>query len=185
MQIIKHFVLITFTEPITEIHGGPDLFINKGSTINLTCVVKFAPEPPPAMVWSHNQEVSVEFYTAFNSIGMANCARTYSSSCTHVTLQVLHCYTLVLASAACVSISSAVFNVTAENHLSTSFRTAHCFVCLLRALAFDSPAIAAVSQLSEDKTKYLSNRFHYHPSGFLHRGAFLFRFSIFFFLVHG
>lgn len=46
------------TEPITEIHGGPDLFINKGSTINLTCVVKFAPEPPPQMVWSHNQEVN-------------------------------------------------------------------------------------------------------------------------------
>lgn len=44
-------------EPITEIMGGPDLFINKGSTINLTCLVKYAPEPPPAMVWSHNQQV--------------------------------------------------------------------------------------------------------------------------------
>lgn len=51
------FYLFKFTEPITEIHGGPDLFINKDSTINLTCVVKFAPEPPPAMVWSHNREV--------------------------------------------------------------------------------------------------------------------------------
>lgn len=37
--------------------GGPDLFINKGSTINLTCLVKYAPEPPPAMIWSHNQQV--------------------------------------------------------------------------------------------------------------------------------
>ncbi|XP_037040736.1 zwei Ig domain protein zig-8 isoform X2 [Bradysia coprophila] len=54
---IGHPVRLNVVEPITEIHGGPDLFINKDSTINLTCVVKFAPEPPPAMVWSHNREV--------------------------------------------------------------------------------------------------------------------------------
>lgn len=46
------------TEPVTEIVGGQDLFINKGSTINLTCIVRYAPEPVPAMVWSHNREVS-------------------------------------------------------------------------------------------------------------------------------
>lgn len=57
----------TNTEPITEIHGGPDIFINKGSTINLTCVVKFAPEPPPAMVWSHNREVNI-WYSDKNQI---------------------------------------------------------------------------------------------------------------------
>lgn len=34
------------------------MFINRGSTINLTCLVKFAPEPPPVMLWSHNREVS-------------------------------------------------------------------------------------------------------------------------------
>lgn len=48
----------SFAEPVTEIIGGSDLFINKGSTINLTCIVRYAPEPPPAMVWSHNREVS-------------------------------------------------------------------------------------------------------------------------------
>lgn len=54
-------LLATFfsvSEPITEILGGPELFINKGSTINLTCLVRFAPEPPPIMLWSHNREVS-------------------------------------------------------------------------------------------------------------------------------
>ncbi|PSN39213.1 hypothetical protein C0J52_26716, partial [Blattella germanica] len=45
------------SEPITEILGGSDLFINRGSTINLTCLVRFAPEPPPVMLWSHNREV--------------------------------------------------------------------------------------------------------------------------------
>lgn len=48
-----------FTEPVTIIVGYPDLYVNKGSTINLTCVVKYAPEPPPSMTWSHNAEVNI------------------------------------------------------------------------------------------------------------------------------
>ncbi|CAK9804387.1 Zwei Ig domain protein zig-8 [Anthophora plagiata] len=54
---IGHPVYLTVVEPITIIIGAPDLFVNKGSTINLTCVVKYAPEPPPMMIWSHNTEV--------------------------------------------------------------------------------------------------------------------------------
>lgn len=54
---LQYVVSTSHAEPITEIMGGPDLFINKGSTINLTCLVRYAPEPPPAMVWSHNQQV--------------------------------------------------------------------------------------------------------------------------------
>ncbi|XP_065156607.1 zwei Ig domain protein zig-8-like [Atheta coriaria] len=53
-------VHLTVVEPITEILGGPDLFINLGSTINLTCLVKYAPEPPPTMMWSHNS-VAINF----------------------------------------------------------------------------------------------------------------------------
>ncbi|XP_076646542.1 zwei Ig domain protein zig-8 [Halictus rubicundus] len=54
---IGHTVYLTIVEPVTVIVGAPDLFVNKGSTINLTCVVKFAPEPPPTMSWSHNSEI--------------------------------------------------------------------------------------------------------------------------------
>ncbi|CAL7945484.1 unnamed protein product [Xylocopa violacea] len=53
---IGHFVYLSVVEPITEIAGGPDLFIDKDSTINLTCLVKYAPEPPSMIVWSHNHE---------------------------------------------------------------------------------------------------------------------------------
>ncbi|XP_071449819.1 neurotrimin-like [Hetaerina americana] len=53
---IGHFVHLNVVEPITEILGSADLFINKGSTINLTCLVRFAPEPPPTMIWSHNRK---------------------------------------------------------------------------------------------------------------------------------
>lgn len=49
---------LLIAEPVTEIAGGPDLFINKDSTINLTCLVRYAPEPPSTIVWSHDHEVS-------------------------------------------------------------------------------------------------------------------------------
>ncbi|CAH0384174.1 unnamed protein product, partial [Bemisia tabaci] len=54
---IGHPIFLNVVEPITEIVGGPDLYINQGSTINITCLVHFAPEPPPAIVWSHEQQV--------------------------------------------------------------------------------------------------------------------------------
>ncbi|EEB14531.1 Neurotrimin precursor, putative [Pediculus humanus corporis] len=54
---IGHFVHLSVLEPITEILGGPDVFINTGSTINLTCLVRFAPEPPSTVVWNHDQKV--------------------------------------------------------------------------------------------------------------------------------
>ncbi|CAG9772556.1 unnamed protein product [Ceutorhynchus assimilis] len=45
------------SEPITEILGSPEMYINMGSTINLTCIVQYAPEPPPTIVWAHNSHV--------------------------------------------------------------------------------------------------------------------------------
>ncbi|XP_060526820.1 zwei Ig domain protein zig-8 [Cylas formicarius] len=53
---VGHPVYLTIVEPITEILGSPELFINMGSTINLTCVVQYAPEPP-TITWSHNSQV--------------------------------------------------------------------------------------------------------------------------------
>ncbi|XP_018575073.1 zwei Ig domain protein zig-8 [Anoplophora glabripennis] len=54
---VGHPVHLTIVEPITEILGSPELFINMGSTINLTCIVQYAPEPPPNIAWSQNSEV--------------------------------------------------------------------------------------------------------------------------------
>ncbi|XP_077288906.1 neurotrimin-like [Arctopsyche grandis] len=48
-------------EPITTIVGGPDLYINTGSTLNLTCVVRHSPEPPPHIFWTHdNVEINYD-----------------------------------------------------------------------------------------------------------------------------
>lgn len=50
-----HF--IELSEPVTILLGGPEMYINKGSTMNLTCIIKHSPEPPPSIVWTHNTEV--------------------------------------------------------------------------------------------------------------------------------
>lgn len=57
-----HFnnIAYSITEPTTEIIGGPDLYIDRGSTINLTCVVLYSPEPPAYIFWNHND--AVRFY---------------------------------------------------------------------------------------------------------------------------
>lgn len=47
-----------FAEPSTEIIGAPDLYIESGSTINLTCVILNSPEPPAYIFWNHNNAVS-------------------------------------------------------------------------------------------------------------------------------
>jgi neurotrimin len=47
---------LSVVEPITTLLGGPEMYINKGSTMNLTCIVKHSPEPPPSIYWTHNLE---------------------------------------------------------------------------------------------------------------------------------
>uniref|UniRef100_A0A182XAA5 Ig-like domain-containing protein n=1 Tax=Anopheles quadriannulatus TaxID=34691 RepID=A0A182XAA5_ANOQN len=47
--------------PITTIVGVPDLYINTGSTVNLTCIVRNSPEPPSTIFWTHNnQEINYD-----------------------------------------------------------------------------------------------------------------------------
>lgn len=47
------------TEPNTTIIGGPDIYINTGSTVNLTCIISQSPEPPQSIEWTHNHVVSI------------------------------------------------------------------------------------------------------------------------------
>lgn len=52
-----------FLEPAATILGGQqDLFVDKGSTINLTCTIQFGPEPPGYIFWYHDHKVSVAFF---------------------------------------------------------------------------------------------------------------------------
>lgn len=50
---------LSVVEPITTILGGPDLYLEGGSTVNLTCIVHHLPEPPLSITWSKDGEVSL------------------------------------------------------------------------------------------------------------------------------
>nr|XP_022904053.1 zwei Ig domain protein zig-8-like [Onthophagus taurus] len=51
---IGHSMVLSVVEPITTLLGGPEMYINKGSTMNLTCIIKHSPEPPQTITWTHN-----------------------------------------------------------------------------------------------------------------------------------
>lgn len=53
---IIHFLLLSCvcTEPTTTILGIPEMYIDSGSTVNLTCIVHGLNEPPTAIQWTHN-----------------------------------------------------------------------------------------------------------------------------------
>ncbi|XP_055621565.1 hemicentin-2-like isoform X2 [Toxorhynchites rutilus septentrionalis] len=53
----SYFVTLKVVVPTATIIGGPDLHVDKGSTINLTCAVKYSPEPPAYIFWYHHDEV--------------------------------------------------------------------------------------------------------------------------------
>ncbi|XP_065333811.1 lachesin-like isoform X1 [Cloeon dipterum] len=54
---MSHFIHLNVVEPTTDIIGSPDLYIDRGSTINLTCVVLYSPEPPAYIFWNHNDAI--------------------------------------------------------------------------------------------------------------------------------
>ncbi|XP_075215165.1 zwei Ig domain protein zig-8-like isoform X2 [Lycorma delicatula] len=51
------FVNLNVVVPTAAILGGPDIHVDKGSTINLTCSIKYSPEPPAYIFWYHHDEV--------------------------------------------------------------------------------------------------------------------------------
>ncbi|KAG5673860.1 hypothetical protein PVAND_003871 [Polypedilum vanderplanki] len=45
------------TVPTAFILGGPEYFISKGSTINLTCIIKYSPDPPSHTNWHFKNKI--------------------------------------------------------------------------------------------------------------------------------
>ncbi|XP_031836579.1 zwei Ig domain protein zig-8 isoform X2 [Nomia melanderi] len=54
---ISHIIHLNVVKPKAEILGAPDLYINRGSTINLTCIVWQTPEPPDYIFWNHKDAI--------------------------------------------------------------------------------------------------------------------------------
>lgn len=53
----SYFINLEVVVPTAQILGGPDLYVDKGSTINLTCTIRFSPEPPAYIFWYHHDDV--------------------------------------------------------------------------------------------------------------------------------
>lgn len=54
-----HLVHLVVHEPNTKIIGGPDMFVDVGSMVNLSCVVGHTERPPSKVTWLHNgREIS-------------------------------------------------------------------------------------------------------------------------------
>ncbi|KAK8727313.1 hypothetical protein OTU49_009810, partial [Cherax quadricarinatus] len=54
---IKAFTIyLRVLEPRGEILGSPDLYVQKGSMINLTCILYDLPEPPAYVLWYHENK---------------------------------------------------------------------------------------------------------------------------------
>jgi len=54
--VLSHRVWLAVAEPVTEILGAPDIYIEEGVTMNLTCMVRDSPEPPQFIFWKHNEK---------------------------------------------------------------------------------------------------------------------------------
>ncbi|XP_061729800.1 V-set and immunoglobulin domain-containing protein 10-like isoform X2 [Cydia pomonella] len=66
---IGHAVFLNIVEPETTISSGAELFIQAGSTINLTCTVRHTPEPPSSITWTHADQV-INFDSARGGISL-------------------------------------------------------------------------------------------------------------------
>ncbi|XKL68793.1 hypothetical protein PGB90_006562 [Kerria lacca] len=49
-------IIVCVTEPRSEVLGGHELYVDNGSTINLTCIVEFTAEIPTTVQWSHENK---------------------------------------------------------------------------------------------------------------------------------
>ena len=71
----NHFL----TDPVTEIVGGPDIYVDRGSTLNVTCAVASGAKEPEFIYWSHNnqvidQKLYQDFEVFFDAIPFSDCA---------------------------------------------------------------------------------------------------------------
>ena len=55
IQTFVFFVLV----PHVRIQGSPDIHVDQGSVINLTCIISYSPEPPVYVFWYKGESVSI------------------------------------------------------------------------------------------------------------------------------
>ena len=57
MPVISYFVQLTVLEPTVEILGDADLYVQSGSSLNLTCIIANLPSDSDVIRWVHQDRV--------------------------------------------------------------------------------------------------------------------------------
>ncbi|XP_073993882.1 protein amalgam-like isoform X2 [Rhodnius prolixus] len=58
LPVQGYFINLNIVVPTATIIGGPDIYVNYGSTINLTCTIRHSPEPPAYIFWYYSRQES-------------------------------------------------------------------------------------------------------------------------------
>ncbi|XP_065206285.1 kin of IRRE-like protein 1 [Planococcus citri] len=74
------FVNLSVVVPTATILGGPDLHVDKGSTINLTCSIKYSPEPPAYIFWYHHDE-AISYDSTRGGVSLITVKGDTTTSC--------------------------------------------------------------------------------------------------------
>lgn len=68
-------VFVSIAVPVATILGEGEIYLDAGSTINITCLVKHTPVPPSHVTWEHQGKVSTTHQTS---------QRTLKNWCSHL-----------------------------------------------------------------------------------------------------
>ena len=52
-------IFLSLAVPHVRIQGAPDIHVNQGSAINLTCIISYSPEPPAFVFWYRGNKESM------------------------------------------------------------------------------------------------------------------------------
>ena len=63
--------MFLFAEPETHIIGEPDMYVDIGSMLNLSCVVSFTERPPIKVSWLHNG-IEISFRGPRNGVSVSH-----------------------------------------------------------------------------------------------------------------
>lgn len=65
--LVDKYFCLNYIVPTAVIWGGPDIKVEKGSMINITCTINYSTEPPAYIFWYHQDEVTI-FQAIYSSI---------------------------------------------------------------------------------------------------------------------
>ncbi|KAA0189598.1 hypothetical protein HAZT_HAZT001841, partial [Hyalella azteca] len=55
--VMTHSVKLSVVVPSAEMIGGREVFLDHGSTLNLTCLIHYSPSPPEFVLWYHRDKL--------------------------------------------------------------------------------------------------------------------------------